>query len=572
MNEHELALSIGEAATLNEHIQTEPDTLEATQFKDYVIEAKLGEGTFGKVYRAHHVSSPEISLALKVIPTLGEYEDLLREPALLSGLNHPGIVRVIDFFPNENRQQLILAMEYVGGGDLKQAIDEAGTFPSTVVKDFLIQMASALILVHRQGIVHRDFKPANILLDRQGPRVRYVLSDFGVGLKQEGVRHEKKVAGTYLYMAPEQLRGRPVAESDLWSLGVIAYKMLTGQYPFPGPTPVELMKQIQLTTPTLPSEALGTAIDHELEHIILRLLDRSETERIGSAVELLKLLGAKETSVSGTGTTIIHKSASRFQQRVQSLDTVLQRGIRRNYLWMFIWLALMVASYGLLNGIVSVGAMGLIYHAHAKARTRFRHYAELVLAGLLLLVMLLLSVYESAFVEGSTLSSMLKWLSTKSSSLFLNKLLPILLVAFSFLGWLFPIWACERFGRANKLQRDRMLLYSSSKDATSSESYLQTLRTAVDYRFEDVSFHLKYAEALAARGDDRAAAVEARLLLETDPYHFVGNLLLAQCYYRLGLFQECRQVCEQYLSVAGYSFEFNDLYQQSLQHEPGGRP
>ena len=94
-----------------------------------------------------------------------------------------------------------------------------------------------------------------------------------------------------------------------------------------------------------------------------------------------------------------------------------------------------------------------------------------------------------------------------------------------------------------------------------SDEYLELLGRELEYRYEDVGFHLKYAEALAARGDDRAAAVEARVLLLQDPYHFAGNLLLAQCYARLGLHDECERVCDAYLAVTGYSFEFADLRQ-----------
>jgi hypothetical protein len=95
------------------------------------------------------------------------------------------------------------------------------------------------------------------------------------------------------------------------------------------------------------------------------------------------------------------------------------------------------------------------------------------------------------------------------------------------------------------------------------------LRKELDNRYEDVGFHLKYAEALAARGDDRGAAIEARLLLVQDPYHFTGNLLLAQSYLRLGLRADCRRVCDDYLAVAGYCFEFAELRTQSGE---GGTP
>jgi DNA-binding SARP family transcriptional activator len=94
------------------------------------------------------------------------------------------------------------------------------------------------------------------------------------------------------------------------------------------------------------------------------------------------------------------------------------------------------------------------------------------------------------------------------------------------------------------------------------DKYLATMQGFLDYRFEDVGFHLKYAEALLARGRVKEVAVEAKLLLEQDPYNFNGNLLLANAYYALGLYGDCAAVCDAYLAVAGYCFEFGELRQQ----------
>jgi hypothetical protein len=124
-----------------------------------------------------------------------------------------------------------------------------------------------------------------------------------------------------------------------------------------------------------------------------------------------------------------------------------------------------------------------------------------------------------------------------------------------------PVLACTAYARASRLRRERVLLRAAAA-GTGSDEYLALLRRELDFRYEDVGFHLKYAEALAARGDDRAAAVEARLLLVQDPYHFDGNLLLAQCYARLGLFADAGRVCDAYLAVAGYAFEFEELLDQ----------
>ena len=144
----------------------------------------------------------------------------------------------------------------------------------------------------------------------------------------------------------------------------------------------------------------------------------------------------------------------------------------------------------------------------------------------------------------------------------------ILLIAGGILGFIMylvylflPVIAGILFAGMRRLQRER-LLRNLAREDDASERYLEALRESVDSRFEDVGLHLKYAEALFARGRVKEAAVEARILLLQDPYHFSGNLLLANAYYTLGLFAECIGLCERYLKVSGYCFEFGELTQQ----------
>ena len=108
-----------------------------------------------------------------------------------------------------------MALEFIAGDDLNTVIEGSGRFSPAAVRDLLIQIGGVLAEVHAKGIVHRDLKPANILVDRSGPRPRYVLSDFGVGEEDSGIRSEKKVAGTYLLMSPEQWRPPRLAVRSL---------------------------------------------------------------------------------------------------------------------------------------------------------------------------------------------------------------------------------------------------------------------------------------------------------------------------------------------------------------------
>jgi hypothetical protein len=136
------------------------------------------------------------------------------------------------------------------------------------------------------------------------------------------------------------------------------------------------------------------------------------------------------------------------------------------------------------------------------------------------------------------------------------------LIGLGILSIAVPVIGSAAYAALRRAQREQALWDAAREGHAGSDRFLQTMRAMVDTRIEDVGFHLKYAELLFARGDYRGAAVEARLLLEQDPYHFNGNLLLANAYAALGLWRDCLQVCEDYLQVAGYCFEFGELRQQ----------
>jgi DNA-binding SARP family transcriptional activator len=131
-----------------------------------------------------------------------------------------------------------------------------------------------------------------------------------------------------------------------------------------------------------------------------------------------------------------------------------------------------------------------------------------------------------------------------------------------------PIIGGSLFAALRRSQREKLLRDLAREGDAGSDRYLEVLREALDSRFEDVGLHLRYAEALFARGRVKEAAVEARLLIQQDPYHFNGNLLLANAYYSLGLYPECVRVCDDYLAVSGYCFEFSELRQGCQRKEP----
>src|SRR5947209_3234130 len=144
----------------------------AQQIGDYVIERELGRGAHGVVYRAHHRDRPGTPVALKVVESRGDLDRLLLEPALLSRLRHPCIVGIEDYFLRGD--DLVLALEFIEGEDLKSLLDRGQTLSQAEVRDLLVQMAGALAEAHVRNIIHRDIKPSNILVVRQaGERLSF---------------------------------------------------------------------------------------------------------------------------------------------------------------------------------------------------------------------------------------------------------------------------------------------------------------------------------------------------------------------------------------------------------------
>jgi hypothetical protein len=130
------------------------------------------------------------------------------------------------------------------------------------------------------------------------------------------------------------------------------------------------------------------------------------------------------------------------------------------------------------------------------------------------------------------------------------------------IGFFVPVIASAAYATLRRARREQILLRNALAGERGTAEFLAKMRDLVDTRFEDVGFHLRYAELLYARGDHRQAAVEARLITVQDPYHFNANLLLANAYFALRLYVDCSRVCDEYLGVAGYCFEFQELRQQ----------
>ncbi len=213
-----------------------------TTFANYRVESLIGRGGMGVVYRATDLSL-ERPVALKLIaPELAQDEQFrtrfLREPRLAASLDHPNVIPIYE--AGEHEGQLYLAMRYVEGTDLKTALQRDGKLTAERAIEVLAQVASALDAAHERGLVHRDVKPGNVLLDQTG---HVYLTDFGITKQTGGESTETgSLVGTLDYLAPEQIRGEPVnASTDSYALACVLYECLAGKPPFRRATEAETL-------------------------------------------------------------------------------------------------------------------------------------------------------------------------------------------------------------------------------------------------------------------------------------------------------------------------------------------
>jgi eukaryotic-like serine/threonine-protein kinase len=253
----------------------------------FVVQKRLGQGGYATVYLAYDPDLDRL-VALKLprfdrFSVAAEVEHYVAEAKAAARLNHPGLVTVYDV--NYDPGQLYIVLEYVEGQTLQQLL-QMGRPELLRAVELMIEMAEAVAYAHERGLVHRDLKPGNILLDSKNhPHI----ADFGLAVCETGQRLKQgEIAGTPAYMAPEQVRGethRLDGRTDIWSLGVILYRMLAGHHPFQGPDKPDLFEEILKRDPKPPRQH-DRRVPRELERICLKCLSKPMTGRYSTAVDL----------------------------------------------------------------------------------------------------------------------------------------------------------------------------------------------------------------------------------------------------------------------------------------------
>jgi serine/threonine-protein kinase len=270
----------------------------------YRIERQLGRGGFGVVYLARDNRLDDRRVVVKLLrPDAaandpGLLKSFRKEMHALSRVNHPNVVGVSDFGETEDGRPFMV-MEFVPGGSLRDAMRN-DRLPLTDVVEILRQCCDALDAVHKQAIWHRDLKPENVFLRRLelgGWHAK--IGDFGIATvlqSQQSVQHTTAASGTPPYMAPEQFNRQPSARSDIWALGVMAYELTTGRFPFPSESIARLIESQREGVAVRP-RALRPEIPVAVDQAIIRALEFEPARRQQSALEFARAMAAAGSSV-----------------------------------------------------------------------------------------------------------------------------------------------------------------------------------------------------------------------------------------------------------------------------------
>ncbi|MGW6508683.1 serine/threonine-protein kinase [Streptomyces niveus] len=274
-----------------------------------VIDRSLGEGAFAEVHRVRHEYLGWQAMKLfKRVASKEETVRMLDEARLLSTLGHPNIVRVFDANTVRTPEGVrgFFTMEYVAGGSLERlAAAHKSMVPRDLVAEVVTQIASGLAVAHDQDppIVHRDVTMANVLVGYDGTGMRVRVSDFGLAKRADPFTHLASAQGTYAFMAPEVMRNQGYScASDVWSVGVIAYLLLTNRFPFhQGGEEFSSFSFGRFNRSLLPPSSYNDEVDAELDRIVLAMLELDPQNRPATAQVLGDALRERAVGLGGGG-------------------------------------------------------------------------------------------------------------------------------------------------------------------------------------------------------------------------------------------------------------------------------
>ena len=261
-----------------------PDNLIGKTLGQFEILDEIGRGGMATVFRARQKTINR-TVAVKVLPRAllhdpGFYERFIREVDVIAHLEHPHILPIYDF--GEADGIPYIAMRYLAGGSLAQMIRRALPSLAWLPRPFW-QIAQALDHAHQQGVIHRDLKPGNIMLDENG---NAYLTDFGIAKVLNSNLTGSAIIGTPAYMSPEQANGLPLdARSDIYSLGIVLFELITGREPFEAETPIALVLK-HLNEPMPSARALRSGVPIGVENVIFRATAKDPDQRYPSATDM----------------------------------------------------------------------------------------------------------------------------------------------------------------------------------------------------------------------------------------------------------------------------------------------
>ena len=288
----------------------------------YRILSPLGSGGFGTVYLAEDTWIDK-KVAIKVPHKQNlDFGEMVKEPRLLASMSHPNIVTVLT--AEKQDDVFFIVMEYVTGETLEHIIMREGALDLTRALDFTCQICNAVDHAHRSGILHRDLRPGNMLVSDTG---LLKVTDFGTSRFLEIAAHGTTVIGSPPYMAPEQFHGKAVFASDVYSVGVTMYQMLTGSLPYDTPAPADI-ERLMRGELVIPPRLKNSKIPRAISDIILKALHPDLTMRYQRASDLLDdTLAARETAprkaarAAGGGTAAAEENVADIQSRLRARET-----------------------------------------------------------------------------------------------------------------------------------------------------------------------------------------------------------------------------------------------------------